>query len=188
MFYYKCLNYDITKRNFLGNKMMKKYVILFLVALMPSLACAGAVPTELGVYGDWTAYTYKEGKNTICYMASTPKKDEGNYKKRGDIYAVVTHRPADKSFNVVNFVAGYDYKKGSNVVVKIGTTSFHNLFTNGDNAWAPDISTDKKLVDAMKRGERMIVEGTSSRGTKTKDTYSLSGFSGAYRAITAKCK
>ena len=167
---------------------MKKYVILLISMVISATAQANSVPTELGEYGDWTAYSYKEGKNLVCYMASTPKKDEGNYKKRGDIYAVVTHRPADKSYNVVNFVAGYDYKKGSSVIVKIGTTAFNNLFTNGDNAWAPDSSTDKKLVEAMKRGQRMIVEGTSSRGTKTKDTYSLAGFSKAYKAISAKCK
>lgn len=167
---------------------MKKYVILLISMVISATAHANSTPTELGEYGDWTAYSYKEGKNLVCYMASTPKKDEGNYKKRGDIYAVVTHRPADKSYNVVNFVAGYDYKKGSSVIVKIGTTAFNNLFTNGDNAWAPDSSTDKKLVEAMKRGQRMIVEGTSSRGTKTKDTYSLAGFSNAYKAISAKCK
>ena len=132
---------------------MKKYVILFVSIMLSATAQASSVPTELGEYGDWTAYSYKEGKNLVCYMASTPKKDEGNYKKRGDIYAVVTHRPADKSYNVV-----------------------------------PDSSTDKKLVDAMKRGQRMIVEGTSSRGTKTKDTYSLACFSNAYKAISAKCK
>ena len=137
---------------------MKKYVILFISIILSASAQASNVPTELGEYGDWTAYSYKEGKNLVCYMASTPKKDEGNY------------------------------KKGSNVVVKIGTTAFNNLFTNGDNAWAPDTSTDKKLVEAMKRGQRMIVEGTSSRGTKTKDTYSLAGFSNAYKAISAKCK
>ena len=171
-----------------GNNLMKKYVILCVMVLASFQVKANSLPTELGVYGDWTAYSYKEGKNTVCYMASTPKKDEGNYKKRGDIYAVVTHRPADKTYNVVNFVAGYDYKKNSNVTVKIGTTTFHNLFTSGDNAWAPDAKTDKKLVDAMKRGQRMIVEGTSSRGTKTKDTYSLAGFTNAYRAISAKCK
>ena len=156
--YYKCLNYDIIKSNFLGIKIMKKYVILSLALLISCPAFAGSVPVELGEYGDWTAYSYKEGKNLVCYMASTPKKDEGNY------------------------------KKGSGVVVKIGTTSFNNLFTSGDNAWAPDASTDKKLVDAMKRGQRMIVEGMSSRGTKTKDTYSLAGFTGAYKAISAKCK
>ena len=72
--------------------------------------------------------------------------------------------------------------------MKIGATSFSNLFTNGDNAWAPDNATDKKLVETMKRGERMIVEGVSARGTKTKDTYSLSGFSSAYKAISQKCK
>lgn len=166
---------------------MKKYILAF--SLFFSLpAMANTVPTELGEFKDWTAYFYKEGKNTVCYMASTPKKDEGNYKTRGDIYAIVTHRPADKSYNVVNFVAGYPYKKGQKVVVKIGTTSFTNLFTNGDNAWAPDTATDKMLVEAMKRGERMIVEGVSARGTKTKDTYSLAGFSGAYKAISEKCK
>lgn len=167
---------------------MKKYVFFLSSLLLASSAMASGVPSEIGEYGDWTAYTYKDGKNLVCYMASTPKKDEGNYKKRGDIYAVVTHRPAEKSYNVVNFVSGYDYKKGSNVIVKIGTTTFHNLFTDGENAWAPDQATDKKLIEAMKRGERMIVEGTSLRGTKTKDTYSLRGFSGAYKAISAKCK
>lgn len=39
----------------------------------------------------------------------------------------------------------------------------------------------------MKRGERMIVTGTSAKGTDTKDTYSLAGFSSAYKAISAKC-
>lgn len=167
---------------------MIKYVTFLLTAIISLPAFAASVPTEIGEYGDWTAYSYKDGKNTVCYMASTPKKDEGKYKTRGEIYAVVTHRPAEKSYNVVNFVAGYTYKNNSNVVVKIGTTTFNNLFTNGDNAWAPDNATDKKLVDAMKRGQKMTVEGVSARGTKTKDTYSLAGFSGAYRAISAKCK
>ena len=48
--------------------------------------------------------------------------------------------------------------------------------------------TDNEMVNAMKRGSRMVVYGTSSRGTKTKDTYSLSGFANAYRAISNKCK
>jgi len=167
---------------------MKKYIVLFLALVASFPAYAGSVPEEIGVFKDWTAYSYKEGNNTVCYMASTPVKDEGNYKARGDIYAIVTHRPAEKSYNVVNFVAGYTYKKGEKVIVKIGTTSFNNLFTNGESAWAPDNATDKKLVDTMKRGEKMIVEGISARGTKTKDTYSLAGFTGAYNAISKKCK
>jgi hypothetical protein len=39
----------------------------------------------------------------------------------------------------------------------------------------------------MRKGDKMIVHGESSRGTQTKDTYSLKGFSQAYKAISAKC-
>ena len=97
---------------------MKKYIISFLALVIALPAYANSIPEELGTYKNWTAYSYKEGKNLVCYMASTPVKDEGNYKTRGDIYAIVTHRPADKSYNVVNFVAGYQYKKGEKVIVK----------------------------------------------------------------------
>ena len=155
---------------------------------MASNQALAATPQVLGEYGDWIAYYYQDRGGIVCYMASTPKKDEGKYSKRGDIYVIVTHRPAEKSFDVVNFVAGYTYKNGSQVVVKIGKDTFTRLFTDGDKAWAIDDKADKELVTAMKRGSRMIVTGTSSKGTLTKDTYSLSGFSQAYLAISGKCK
>ena len=167
---------------------MKKFLTaILLCGLTVSGAAQAAAPQLIGEYDDWAAYSVKDGKGTICYMASTPKKDEGKYTKRGDIYVIITHRPAEKSFDVVNFVAGYTYKSGA-PVVKIGKDSFSRLFTDGDKAWAIDDKADKELVAAMKRGQRMIVDGVSSKGTKTKDTYSLKGFSGAYKAISSKCK
>lgn len=165
---------------------MIKYLVL-VIFLSIGNAYAMEAPRLLGEYGDWSAYTYKENGKNVCYMASTPKKDEGKYTQRGDIYAVVTHRPGEKSFDVVNFVAGYTYKKGSKVEIKIGKETFTNIFTDGDKAWTLTEKDDKALVAAMKRGERMIVRGVSSRGTQTKDTYSLSGFTRAYKVISAKC-
>ena len=165
---------------------MKK--ILFLIAVLfagPSFSMDA--PKLIGDYGDWSAYTFKEGNATVCYMASTPKSDEGAYKKRGDIYAVVTHRPKDKSFDVVNFVAGYTFKPDSKFTVKVGKETFTSFFVEDDKAWTLNDTADKALVKAMVRGERMIVEGVSNRGTQTKDTYSLKGFARAYKAINAKC-
>lgn len=168
---------------------MKKFTTIVFVCVLTFAGLVQAKAPELiGEYDDWAAYSYKDGKGIVCYMASTPKKDEGKYSKRGDIYVIVTHRPAEKSFDVVNFVAGYTYKNGSQVVVKIGKDTFTRLFTDGDKAWAIDDKADKELVAAMKRGQRMIVDGVSSKGTVTKDTYSLKGFSGAYKAISSKCK
>ncbi len=151
-------------------------------------AAQAAAPQVLGEYGDWVAYYYRDSAGPVCYMASTPKKDEGKYTKRGDIYAVVTHRPNEKSFDVVNFNAGYNFKSGAKFEVKIGTKTFDKMFTSGDKAWTTNEKTDKEMVEAMKRGSRMVVHGVSFKGTHTKDTYSLTGFASAYRAISNKCK
>lgn len=167
---------------------MKKIAALVCLGLFGFVTAVQAnAPKLLGEFNDWSAYFYEDGKNVVCYMASTPVKDEGKYTQRGNIYVVITHRPAEKSFDVVNFVAGYTYKKDANVTVKIGKTAINRMFVDRDKAWAINEKVDKELVDAMKKGERMIVDGVSSKGTATKDTYSLSGFTAAYRAISAKC-
>lgn len=168
---------------------MKKIGLLAFcsISLLAFSAYAGA-PQLIGEYDDWSAYIYKEGKNSVCYMASTPQKSEGKYTRRGDVYLIITHRPADKSFDVVNFVAGYAYKNDAKVIVKIGKDTISDFFVENDKAWTMNANVDKKLVEAMKKGERLIIDGTSTKGTTTKDTYSLKGFSSAYRAISTKCR
>ena len=170
---------------------MKKFIFTLVISLFLSSQASAVskfVPQLLGEYDDWAAYSFQDSSGLTCYMSSTPKKEEGKYTKRGDIYTVITHRPADKSFAVVNINAGYTYKPDTKIIIKIGDKSFDKLFTSGDKAWATSDKTDKEIVDAMIKGSRMIVHGTSSKGTQTKDTYSLKGFSQAYKAISSKCK
>lgn len=150
-----------------------------------------ALPAELSAglikdFGDWSAFQEKEGGRKVCYAGSTPKQQRGKYKKRGETFVLVTHRPAEKSRSVVSFKAGYIHKKGSEVLVAIGTNKF-KLFTDKDHAWAFDTRADQSLVAAMRAGSQMAVTGTSSRGTKTTDMYSLRGFTAAYNAISKAC-
>ena len=39
----------------------------------------------------------------------------------------------------------------------------------------------------MKAGAKMVVEGQSARGTATRDTYSLMGFTKAHSVIAREC-
>jgi len=146
----------------------------------------GQAIERLGEYDDWRAYAYNEDGEKACYIASQPTKDEGDYTKRGKIYAMVTHRPAEKVRDEVSLAAGYTYQDQSSVEVKIDGTPF-KLFPHQDTAWAPDTASDQKLVDAMKAGTTMVVQGTSARGTLTRDTYSLRGFTRAYQAAATAC-
>jgi hypothetical protein len=162
-------------------------LLFFMVFVAASMAPAGAQTLqELGGHGKWTAYSFKDGGNTVCYMASAPTKQRGNYKKRGEPYALVTNRPARKTKGEVNFVAGYTFKKDAPLTVTINKKKFE-LFTTDDRAWSPDAKTDESLVNAMVRGSSMTVVGHSSRDTKTTDTYSLSGFTATKKLVDRAC-
>ncbi len=171
---------------------VSKTVALGLLAF--GAADATAAPQHLGTFTDWTAFVDGSGANRECYIMSLPKKEEGQYSRRGDTYTVVTHRPRDGTIGQVSVEAGYTYKQGSEVTVDIDGKSFI-LFTTyrsgnetrvGSNAWAY-VGADAELVAAMKTGRSMVIRGTSSRGTLTSDTYSLSGFTAAFNAISKAC-
>ena len=162
--------------------------VLILLGLTP--VCAWA-ETSLGNFQDWGAFTAKENGKLVCYIGAEPTTSRGKYKKRGQTFLLVTHRPKEKSkrnqFNVVSLRAGYTYKKASAVKMLIGESTF-KLFTTKEWACAENAKLDKRLVTAMKRGSTLTVKGVSSRGTETTDTYSLKGFTAAYKAINKACR
>ncbi len=142
--------------------------------------------TALGRHGDWIAYTYQEHRQPVCYMTSAPTRSEGQYTRRGDVQLLVTHRPGRNAFDVISVVAGYEYRRDSDVTVNIQGRRFE-LFTNGDRAWARDGKSDQEMTQAMIKGRTAVITGTSSRGTLTTDTFSLIGFTAAHRAISEAC-
>ena len=76
-------------------------------------------------------------------MAVTkPKKAEGNYKRRGDFWVIITHLPGQDKWNEFSIVAGYNFKTDSNPEVTIGDVKFQ-LFT-GSRAWSFSPSEDEK--------------------------------------------
>jgi len=146
---------------------------------------------ELGTFEDWKAYATFEKKKKICYMVSLPKKQEGDFKKRGKVYAMITHRPSLKSFNVVSFHAGYKFPKNSKIALSIQAGKHKKefeLFTDNETAWAMSDTDDQEITKRLtKIGNTLIIEGISSKGTKTKDTYSLKGSMRAYKAMCEAC-
>lgn len=165
---------------------MMKRLTVQIVALCV-FAATSAQAKSLGTFGDWDTVRELEGGKPACMMSSIPKKSAGKYSQRGDIFAMITHRPAEKRIGEVGFQAGYTFKKGSNVTVTIDRKKSFQLFTHGDFAWTTDDKMDKAIAAAMRAGSSMVVEGNSTRGTHTTDTYSLKGFTAAMKAINKSC-
>jgi len=156
------------------------------LAGLVSGAALAADPSRIGRNGDWTAFELQRDGGKVCYMASSPKKAEGDYTARGEIFALVTNDPKAGIEGEVSIVTGYTYRKDSRVSVQIGGATF-DMFTSGDRAWTQGPEEDAPLVQAMIKGADMVVKGTSSRGTATTDTYSLSGFTATKKLIDQAC-
>lgn len=156
---------------------------LTLLASLPAMAQEAKI---LSSHKDWTAFTVKDGDSQICYMASNPKSSEPKGAKRGDITFFVSHKPAENTKNVVSFIAGYPYQSGSQATLSIDGT-IYKLFTHQDMAWAKTAKDDTAIANALRKGSRLTIKGTSQRGTNTTDTFSLSGTGAAYDAISKAC-
>ena len=164
-------------------------VFTFVIVTSLMVPTAFAEPVEMLVSKKWGAYRYDNDNGRICFVSSVPIKSKGKYdpKNRGDIRVFVSHGPGKAERDVVQVIAGYRYKPQSDVSLTIDGKSF-NLFTIEDRAYAESDEDDRRIITLMKRGSRMTVIGISSRGTKTTDTYSLSGFTKTKAVIDKTCK
>lgn len=171
---------------------------LFFTFLMTMLLIATDGMAEddkksLGKFQDWEAFEYQENGQKVCYIASKPQKSEGKYKTRDEVWLMLTHRPGQKQTNMISFIAGYPYRPECNGLNKteclveffVGPQSFY-LYTQDSAAWGFPPLGDK-MVAAMKSGKNVAIQGKSSRGTDTKDMFSLSGFTAAYQKASEAC-
>lgn len=161
-----------------------------IIGLTPALA---EEPTLLGKFRDWSAYSYGSGANRICYVMSEPKEMQPRGATRGDTFLMVTHRPGQNVRNEVSVRIGYPFSDRSRPFAQIGSDKFQmfsGVSEGGENrywAWLEDTSDEDRMAGAMRRGNSMIVKGTSQRGTLTTDRYSLSGISAALNKINDTC-
>lgn len=155
---------------------------LLLLASLP----AAAAPERLGRFGSWSAYRLADESPVRCYVAGAPAKSEGQYTRRGDVYAFLDVRRGEDGPGAVSFQAGYRFQEGGEAAVEVADQGRFSLYTEDEIAWS-FAGDDAKIVEAMRRGLTMVVKGVSWRGTETTDTYDLRGFTAASDAAREAC-
>lgn len=159
---------------------------IFAGALLCGSAALAQAPAPTEKFGDWGLYVHDGAPAKTCFAAAQPKDMEPKTARRDAVYFYISAWPKDGVKTEVSVKLGYPARKGSEVVVQIGTDAFR-LFVADDKAFAGDPTAELKLIEAMKKGSRMTVKGTSERGTATSDSYSLNGLSQALTAMVAAC-
>lgn len=139
---------------------------------------------------DWSVFV--EDNPTECWGVSTPKETVNSRDgrvvavNRGQTLLMVFYRPSAGANGQVAFTGGYPFAPGSTVNLDISGTTFE-MFTEGEWAWPATTADDAKIITAMKRGANAVLSGRSGRGTNTKDTFSLLGFTAAVEDAAKRC-
>jgi len=161
------------------------------VALAATAAGAQDVSTNnVAVETDWSVFV--ETDPTECWGVSKPKQSVNTRGgkvvsvRRGEILLFVTFRPGANVEGEISFTGGYPFKPDTPVTLEVGNDRF-DLFTDGEWAWPASKADDAKITAAMKQGAEAILTAISSRGTQTKDTFSLYGFTAAYDEAAKRC-
>jgi hypothetical protein len=158
-------------------------------SLLP--AAAEDKPEALGSAKSWSAYTRTTADGKVCYALSKPTASEPKKAKRDPIFILINDWPSRKVIGEIQLVPGYAYKDGEPVTVTVGSLNvefFSKTDGGAGSAWVKDAKDEAKLLDAMRKGSKLVVNGVSKRGTKTTDTYSLAGFGDVIDKAHQACK
>ena len=161
------------------------------VAFFAAAAFAQESTNRVATATDWSVFT--EGDPRECWGVSSPKETVNTRDgapvsvRRGDILLFVTFRPDSGARGEISFTGGYPFANGSTVGVQIGSDRF-DLFTDGEWAWPANANDDAALLAAMRRGADAVLTARSARGTTTRDTFSLLGFTAALEEAERRCR
>lgn len=174
---------------------MRKFVlagaaILGATLLFTGVAGAQATSNRVAAKTDWSVFVENSPKE--CWGVAAPKATQNTKDgkptevRRGDILLFVTYRPGKAG--EVSFMGGYPFAPGSTADLTVNTGAKFTLFTDGEGAWTGSAEEDAKLIAALKSGGEVSIAARSGRGTQTKDTFSLMGFTAAMNEAASRCK
>lgn len=164
--------------------------VLAMTALCATTASAQQSSNRVAAQTDWSVFV--EGSPQECWGVSAPTQTVNTRDgrevsvSRGDILLFVSYRPAQNVSGEISFTGGYPFADGSTVALEVGGSTFQ-LITDGEWAWPATPGDDAQIMTAMRRGSSAVVTGRSSRGTQTRDTFSLLGFTAASEEAQRRC-
>ena len=139
-----------------------------------------------GQFKNWAAQNTSINGQQVCYAVSSPVDTDPKNLNRAESRIFISFRANDKIQNEISITSGYKYKDSSKVNVAIDKKEFK--FETEDNfAWLTKYEEETAMIEMMKKSSQAKITATSTKGSKTIDTFSLSGFSDAYEAAKKKC-
>ena len=166
--------------------MIKKIFIYFLFLIFFASNAWSDQPKSIGKYKNWESFTYTGNKGKICFAQTVPLEKSPKNFKREPSRLFVTFRKEEKIKNEVSVTSGYIYKPAS-VAAKSGRNEFIFNQSKDKFAWIQDQEEEYNLIKVMKKASKLSISASTTNGVKTKELYSMMGFTKAYNTAKKSC-
>ena len=169
---------------------MMRAAVVALALGTASVAVAQDSDNRVDANTDWSVFEGNDPRE--CWIVSAPKETvntrDGNVVavRRGDILLYVFFKPSAGLTGQVVFTGGYPFAGESTVKMEIGGREY-DLYVQGENAWPANAEADAQIVAAMRAGSEAVLTARSARGTVTKDSFSLLGFTASLEEAQRRC-
>lgn len=170
--------------------MLRVFAIAAVVFVGLTAGATAQSVSDLGPFKDWNAYSSDPPEGKTCFIATRPTDSKYSQPASGrkDAYFQITRVPSKGILNEASSIAGYTFMANADVAIDVDGTKFKMFLdaSQPDTTWVfPE--EQAAVIEAMKKGHVMTLQGTSKRKTVITDTYSLSGISAALDKITQEC-
>ena len=165
--------------------MIRYFIILIFFSILHNQAIAEEVK-KIGKFKDWETIVIKNDSKLVCFAQSKPVlQSPKSYKREARLF--VSFRPNEKILNEISITSGYKFNNQNSITAKSGKFKYKFDIAQENFAWMADNKIEKKMINTMKKGSRIMVSGYNQEGSQTIDHYSLLGFTKAYKAAKKSC-
>ena len=164
---------------------IRYFIILIFFSILHNQAIAEEVK-KIGKFKDWETIVIKNDSKLVCFAQSKPVlQSPKSYKREARLF--VSFRPNEKILNEISITSGYEFNNQNSITAKSGKFKYKFDIAQENFAWMADNKIEKKMINTMKKGSRIMVSGYNQEGSHTIDHYSLLGFTKAYKAAKKSC-
>ena len=141
---------------------------------------------KIGKFKDWETLVLIKDSGLTCFVQTKPVLQSPKANKR-EARLFVSFRPNDKITDEISTTSGYEFNSQNSILAKSGKKKYKFDIVQDSFAWISSNKVEKKIIETMKKGSRIMITAYNKSGSQTIDHYSLLGFTKAYNIAKKSC-
>ena len=163
-----------------------KKTIFILILILSFTSLNAQEIKKIGKFKDWETIVVTDETAKLCFAQSKPVLQSPKNSIR-EARLFISFRPSEKISDEISITSGYEYNVQNTILAKSGKNKIKFDISKDNFAWIANNKVEKKMINVMKKGSRIMITGYNKSGSQTIDHYSLMGFTKAYNSAKKNC-